>query len=149
MDAVFNKHNQQIPDPTPVELPLGYTAPPTLQEMVAQSIAVHSALMAKHDMDTEEEANDFDISDEEFAGDSRHVYTELQEEQLKDLETAFRSRANRVPASDAADHDDDGEPPLSEEELQQEEARPSVKPGFKGKKRANKQPQPDAADDNL
>lgn len=149
MDAVFDAQNRQIPDPTPVELPIGYTAPPTLQELVAQSIAVHSALMAKHDMDTEEEANDFDIDDEEFAGDSRHVYTEMHEEQLRQLETAFKTRANRVPASDASAHDDDGEPPLSAEEEQQPEPKQQSKPGFKGRKRANKQPEPDGDDNSL
>lgn len=137
MDAVFDKNHAQIPDPTPVELPLGYSHPPTLQQQIALMISTHEAMAKANDMDTEEEANDFDISDEEFAGDSRHVYTELQEEELKQLEAAYKTRSTRVPATDEQDHDDDGDPPIVEPETPPAPRKPAPKAGFKqGKKRA-------------
>lgn len=139
MDAVFDKLHRQIPDPTPVELPLGYSHPPTMQQQMAMMIHVHESMAKANEMDSEEEANDFDIQDEEFAGDSRHVYTELHEEKLKELEHAFKSRANRIPASDQDAQDDDGEPLSTTEENEEPTppTPPARKPGFKpGKKRA-------------
>lgn len=139
MDAVYDKNHAQIPDPTPVELPLGYSHPPTLQQQIALMIHAHEQLAKAQYMDTEEEANDFDIDDEEFAGDSRHVYTELQEEELKQLETAYKTRASRVPATDERDQDDDGDP-LPIEPDEPPAPRPvQKKPGFKqGKNRAKR-----------
>lgn len=144
MDAVYDKEGRQIPDPTPVELPLGYTHPSSLQDQIAMMIRVSEDMAKANDMDTEEEANDFDVEDEEFAGDSRHVYTELQEEQLKDLEKAFKGRASRVPATDEADHDDEGEPEVTGKGQEHESPAPPRKPGYRPRKK--KAPEPDAVE---
>lgn len=63
----YNSRGEEIPDPTPVELPVGFTRPKTLQETMRDLLRneeVRRAL-ARHDMETFEEADDFDIPDED------------------------------------------------------------------------------------
>lgn len=66
------------PDPTPLEIPLGMTKPETLEEIMARMIKSRFEMMAAdNDMETEEEANDFDVG----AEDDWHSPYELQEMQ--------------------------------------------------------------------
>lgn len=63
---LYNERGEELPDPTPLELPVGFTRPPTLDELVARLIIdprVQAELRASG-IETEEEANDFDIPDE-------------------------------------------------------------------------------------
>lgn len=62
----YNERGEELPDPTPMELPVGFTRPPTLSELVARLVidpAVQAELRAVG-IETEEEANDFDVPDE-------------------------------------------------------------------------------------
>lgn len=60
----LNEKGQEVPDPTPVGLPLGYQHPPSLEERIQRMIAVTLSRQAAHaGAESFEEANDFDVGD--------------------------------------------------------------------------------------
>lgn len=61
---------REIPDPRPVEWPLGLSRPPTLQEEIARFMRVEIAMGRHEQWESPEEADDFDIDDDE--GDIAH-----------------------------------------------------------------------------
>lgn len=62
----YDKNNCEIPDPTPIEVPIGYSHPETLQDMIARFCAATDfrKQLEAQGADTIEEAEDLDISDE-------------------------------------------------------------------------------------
>lgn len=85
MDAEYNGQNEQICDQTPIELPLGYQHPEDIQTMIARMVTNAEILRKQEEegVDTEEEADDFDVMEEEIVVPSNHEYTEMQEERVK------------------------------------------------------------------
>lgn len=63
----YNAQGEEIPDSTPVELPVGFTRPKTLQETMRDLLRNEEVRRAleKHDMETFEEADDFEMEDED------------------------------------------------------------------------------------
>lgn len=63
----YNELGQELPDPTPLEVPLGVKRPASLQEQIQAMIrsAVSSAA-ERNGHETFEEANDFEIDDDDF-----------------------------------------------------------------------------------
>lgn len=57
-------NHAEVPDQTPVELPLGYRPPETLQAMIARLVRYESDNASKQGNETFEEADDFDCDDE-------------------------------------------------------------------------------------
>lgn len=92
MDAKYNEKGEEIPDNTPVELPLGYHHPEELQDMIRRMVTDAAVLAAQEaaGVDTEEEADDFNVMGEESDEISGYEFTEMQEEQL------VRERQERV-----------------------------------------------------
>lgn len=76
--AVYNKEGQEVPDQKPVELPIGYNHPETLQQMISRMVRVYSIQAAKQELESFEEADDFETEEEEFK--SSHQMTDMQEE---------------------------------------------------------------------
>lgn len=72
---------KEYPDPTPVEVPLHFRRPPTLQEqikaMVRGELSRHAA---DQGMESFEEADDFDVGDVDELPFSRHELTPMQED---------------------------------------------------------------------
>lgn len=63
----YNERGEEIPDTTPVEIPVGFGAPETTEEMIRRMIhGVLSDDARSRGAETFEEANDFDIPDEEW-----------------------------------------------------------------------------------
>lgn len=62
----YNERGEEMPDPTPIALPVGFQRPPTIDELYAR--LVHDPAVQRELSDagfeTEEEANDFDVPDE-------------------------------------------------------------------------------------
>lgn len=77
--AKYNDKNEEIPDNTPVELPIGYKKPESLQDMIARMINVHSQIQERAGNETFEEADDFDV-DEEESPVSAYELTQMQDE---------------------------------------------------------------------
>lgn len=79
-------NGEQFCDPTPIEMPLGYQVPESLESMIARMCTdrVMQMELAKQNggQDTEEEADDFEVStaeDIDFES-SGHQMTDMQEE---------------------------------------------------------------------
>lgn len=85
----FNERGEELPDDTPVEMPLGFKRPPSLQEMIAQAIRTHvSDVAAAQGLESFEEANDFGDEDEDPLPFSPHEVVDMQEEAY------YRDRSN-------------------------------------------------------
>lgn len=106
MDAIYDKEGRELPDPTPIEIPVGYAAPESLQEMIARMVQCNE-IKNNQDIDSEEEANDFNVMDEEPV-DSRHEYSEMHEEFIK-------TEDHRIKA--AVEKDDNSEHPETETQV--------------------------------
>lgn len=65
MDAIFNEKGHQVPDPTPVEVPVAFRRPPTMDEMIRAHIRREMSLQAQaQGLETFEEADDFDVDED-------------------------------------------------------------------------------------
>lgn len=64
--AKYDEHGREIPDSTPVEIPLRFTKPLTLQEEMRRMLRNEFSMMAQSQgMETFEEADDFEVEDED------------------------------------------------------------------------------------
>lgn len=63
---IHNERGHEIPDPTPMQPPLGYNRQPSLAQQMREMIMSHelAKAAAAADMETFEEADDFDIGDD-------------------------------------------------------------------------------------
>lgn len=78
--ATYTKDNRlEIPDPTPVEMPLGYEKPESLESMIARMVRNVSLRAEKHGAETFEESDDFDCDDDHDPV-SQYQLNEMQEE---------------------------------------------------------------------
>lgn len=83
--AKYNEKGQEIPDPTPVSIPLGYGHPESLESIIARMVGVQiSKQAAARGFETFEEADDFDVNDEEVDPLSSHEMTSMEEEVPRD-----------------------------------------------------------------
>lgn len=67
--SAYNERGEEIPDPTPIEVPLGFKAPIPLSEEIrrmVQNEAIQAELNAAG-LETFEEADDFNIPDEDMS----------------------------------------------------------------------------------
>lgn len=77
--AKYDEKGQEIPDPRPMAIPIGMKRPETLQEMIARMVHQHSVVAQRHGHETFEEADDFDVEDEDVPV-SPYQMTQMQEE---------------------------------------------------------------------
>lgn len=77
----YNEKGQEIPDPTPIEVPLKMQRPPDIHEMIAAAVRGERfrQRLESEGRETWEEANDFGENDEDGPV-SRYELTEMQEE---------------------------------------------------------------------
>lgn len=76
--AEYNSKGQEMPDQTPLELPVGYRQPETLQAMIQRMVRIHSLAAVQDGLESFEDADDFDADDDEPV--SEHQMTQMQEE---------------------------------------------------------------------
>lgn len=76
-----DKHGRELLDPVPMQPPVNYTRPPSLIETVREQIRAHHRLAADAELDSEEEADDFEMDDD--ANDPRSRYENDFEPSLK------------------------------------------------------------------
>lgn len=66
--AIVSKHDErgfEIPDPNPMEMPVNFKRPLTIQEQIRQLIRVEASAVARNSgYETFEEADDFEVGDE-------------------------------------------------------------------------------------
>lgn len=64
--AVFDERGRQVPDPRPVEVPLSFQRPPSLQEEIKRFVRLElSKRAASQELESFDEADDFDVDDED------------------------------------------------------------------------------------
>lgn len=90
----FNERGEELPDPTPVEVPAGFKAPESIQSMIARLVRTHvSDAAQRQGFESVDEANDFDVDDEEFP---ETKYEVLGDERLEEAHRSdVDSRAAR------------------------------------------------------
>ena len=67
----------EVPDPNPVEIPAGFRKPETLAEMVQRMVRGRVSEIAESEgYETFEEADDFEIADDEYMDDPSTPYEE-------------------------------------------------------------------------
>lgn len=82
--AIYNEKHEEIPDNTPVEMPLGYEKPESLESMIARMVQdVSRRAKEKGTVETFEEADDFDDNEPELK--SPYQMTDMEEEQPREL----------------------------------------------------------------
>ncbi len=74
--------HKEMPDQTPIELPLGYEHPQTLEEKIAQCINQNEFNKLNNEIETFEEADDFEIDEEEGEVVSQYEFKEMQDEPI-------------------------------------------------------------------
>lgn len=76
----YNIRGQELPDSTPIELPLRFKRPPTLQEQIKQMVRHEVSRTAEEQgFESFEEADDFAVEDDDMPV-SRHELSPMQEE---------------------------------------------------------------------
>lgn len=84
------------PDQTPLEIPLGYDIPETLESMIARMVH-NERFYNNEEIDNVDEADDLDVMDEEPILASRHEFTEMQEETyIKEKKAALKHADDRL-----------------------------------------------------
>lgn len=76
----YNQRGQEVPDPTPVEVPFKWRRPKDIHEMIAEAVQSHELQRkwSEEGRESWDEANDFEVGDEDFR--SPYELTEMQEE---------------------------------------------------------------------
>lgn len=132
----YDAQGRELPDPTPVEVPLGYRAPKPLQELIKDMIRVQMSQYAEaQGLETFEEADDFDVGDD-LDFDPRSEY-ELSDEQ----EEFALAPVPPEPPADRQDREEAENPPLPAKQS----SRAKREGGPKGRER--KPPRPVEEDD--
>lgn len=92
----YNRKGEELPDPTPMELPVGFTRPPTIEEMFARLVLDPATQreLSQHEIETEEEANDFDVPDEMPDPTSPYQREDNLVTESDEMSNGFRTRLN-------------------------------------------------------
>lgn len=113
---MLNKKGQEVPDPTPMELPLGYEHPLPLDMRIAQLIRSElSQEAARKGFESFEEANDFGEDDEadgvayKDEDDEFAVNDPYLEQAAKELEPQLHKLAEEIKARYNKQEDEDGD----------------------------------------
>lgn len=78
----FDDQGREIPDPTPIEVPLDFNRPLTLQEEIRRFLQIEASYVAQNaGFETFEEADDFDVDEEEVEFVSPYEIMEMSDEQ--------------------------------------------------------------------
>lgn len=96
----YNELGQELPDDTPLEMPLGMRRPLTLQEQIQAAVrGAVSRAAARNEMETFDEANDFDMVDDDFEDKvTVHEYREMRVEVPDEAKRVFEDfRKSRKP----------------------------------------------------
>lgn len=107
--AVYDAHGREMPDPTPVAMPVGFQRPESLVDLMKRLIRTEVSQTA-HDAGTEtfEEANDFEVP-EDTVEDTATQYEAMADEPFTQPEPDDTRNAGPGPnARTSRESDDDG-----------------------------------------
>lgn len=76
--AVLDEHGREIFNPVPMDPPVGFVQEPSMMDLIQRQINKHLELLrGDEEIDSEEEANDFDAGPEEFDPFSLYEFTDM------------------------------------------------------------------------
>ncbi len=111
--------DKEIPDPTPVEVPVGYKTPPSLAELVQSYVRQEVSQAAQSQgLGTFEEEDDFDVADPDDLHFSPYELTEYQMEEEYTVEDASPAEPPSAEAPAGAAEPPPAEPPPAQETQQ-------------------------------
>jgi len=121
---------REIPNPVPMQPPIGYVKTPTMAETMRQMIQQVSYEAAMAGAETFEEWDDFDVDADNFEREfeSRHIH-ELDRDRVMEEMIAMRSRSSRPPT----DKDTQGrdKAPAAPQDNSKEVPQPRAEPAGK------------------
>lgn len=98
----FDERGRELPDPTPIDVPLNWKRPPSMQDLIKQHIRVEmSRQAADTGMETFEEADDFEV-DEDPDPLSQYELREMAEERPKPRVEAPQEKPAEQPKADVS-----------------------------------------------
>lgn len=63
-----DEKGREIPDPRPMEMPVGLRKPESMEDMIRRFVRVEASRIAQNEgMETFEEADDFEVEDDDFS----------------------------------------------------------------------------------
>ncbi len=105
MSAADTDHREH-PDPTPMEVPIGFEAPPTLKEMVNEAVAVRMDAYAESmDLGTFEQEDDHEPENEDLLLLSGFEVTEYEMEDEAPVEDASQALSSHEDPPKAESHE--------------------------------------------
>lgn len=121
--AQYDGH-KEVPDPTPVEMPLGYFRPEPLLETIRRLVQVESAYAEQEGLESFEEADDFEVGEGELHLASKYEMKDMEEEfyERERKSSPQGSRSSDRPSGDS----DEGKKAEKESEKPVEAAQGSV-----------------------
>lgn len=100
----YNELGQELPDDTPVEVPAGFKRPLTLAEQIQQAVrGALSRSAERNDAETFDEANDFDVDDDDDFGLSSSEFRAMEVEVPDEAKRIFEDwRSKRRKESESS-----------------------------------------------
>lgn len=95
--AKFNEAGQQIPDQTPLEVPVGFGVPTDLTELIRTLVRVESNRQAEQGGETFEESDDFDVEEDDLH--TPYQMKQMQEEAPREAKFLREEKTSDPPAN--------------------------------------------------
>lgn len=103
--AKYNDKHEEIPDPTPLALPVGFKKPETLHETMARMIKNQEYVKYLNGQETFEEADDFDVEGEDNPlSPYESIMVDMVPEAVQSEDTISAAAPNPLTASSEPEH---------------------------------------------
>ncbi len=122
--AQYTVDHREIPDKTPIAIPIGYQAPEPLGDMIRRCIRAESYNAQREGKETFEESDDFETGEEEGMLTSAYQMSDMQEDFVHEqpehpgkqpVESQRTKTAEELPQKDAVSKDDKDSEPVAQE----------------------------------
>lgn len=81
VESIMDENGHEVPNPRPMEIPTGFKRPSTLRDQIRRILRTEISLKAmEHEMESFDEANDFDVTDDFETLEQDTRYTVVEEE---------------------------------------------------------------------
>lgn len=110
----YNERGEELPDDTPIEMPLKFKRPPTLQEqikaMVRREVSISAA---EQGFETFEESDDFDVEDGDELPPSNYEFKDMP------ADGAFRSAKQDASVLDKKENKEDSKGTVNNDRIKE------------------------------
>lgn len=92
------EEEEKVLDDTPIEMPAGYSVPTPLTDLIATMVREAVQSEQKESFETPEEADDFDIDDDELLNLSPYELTELEDQEPMEKPVVRAQESHETPS---------------------------------------------------